>query len=132
MEIKIFVVSILVTILINFLFIGFIYYKIVINLLISYFKSLDLLKEENPEIKTNEEIINNMTNSELLIFLKDRLDLQYCRMCNKFSNMDCHQDVCRFFYQKDICDKGFEKWLKDTNNLEGDMNAKIQPDYAPL
>lgn len=75
----------------------------------------------------NEELINKMNNVGLIRFIKERFNLpDYCKMCNNFNPIDSNEDICRFkgmFGTK--CEEGFEKWLKDVNNLEGDMNADI-------
>lgn len=76
---------------------------------------------------TNEELINKFNNIGVIRFMKERFNLpDYCKCCNNFNPMDSNQDICRFKGMTDTkCEEGFEKWLKDHNNLEGDMNADI-------
>lgn len=87
------------------------------------------LKKSNVIYKdmTNEELINKFNNVGLIRFIKERFNLpDYCKCCNNFNPIDSNLDICRFKGMIDTkCEEGFKKWLKDHNNLEGDMNADI-------
>lgn len=76
----------------------------------------------------NKDILDNMSNTEFLWFIKDRLALPFfCRMCERFNagnNLD--PTVCQFKGLHKICDKGYREWLERCNNLEGDMDANIE------
>lgn len=82
---------------------------------------------DKPHELINKDIINSMNNVELINFIKERFNFpDYCKMCNNFNHIDSNEDICRFKGMYDTkCKEGFEKWLNDHNNLEGDMNADI-------
>ena len=83
--------------------------------------------DPNEEHK-NKDILDNMSNTEFLWFIKDRLALPFfCRMCERFdtgNNLD--KSECQFKGIHKICNAGYQEWLERCNNLEGDMDANIE------
>lgn len=89
-------------------------------------KDKTLLKNDpsdNPD--SNKMLLNNMNNTELLIFLNERCNLPLCRFCRNFMASPRNPDVCGWRGKKEKCQHGFSSWLRDTNP-EGEMDAIIE------
>ena len=74
---------------------------------------------------SNKAYLNNMNNTELLIFLHERCGLQFCRFCRGFMSSPRDPDVCGWRGKNEQCLHGFSDWLRD-KNPEGEMDARIE------